>query len=141
MLYLTYFIDLPQYWHRHDDFEKILMHILKVELFYPPIDGISTRFRKFFNVRITICYEETLFFSRFFFSKPPYWISASTKLNSGDGFEKNTLENSGIPVSRRIANDSITFYNVGSSSENHGLLGVTGLKKSTIPKILKILIY
>ena len=42
------------------------MHILKAELFYPPVDDGPTRFRNFFDVKITIFYEQTLYFSLFF---------------------------------------------------------------------------
>ena len=132
--------------YRHDDFENFLIHILKKELFYPPMDGVLTRFRDFFNVKITICYEQTLFFSRLFFSKPPYQIPATTKLNSGDRFGKSTLEDRRILISRRIAHDSIIFYKVRNTKENLGHLGVNKLNQLPffrtsfiilIPKILK----
>ena len=105
----------------------ILMHILKVKLFYLSMDDVPTRFRNFFDNKITICYIGTLFFLRLFFSKPPYWIPASTKLNSGNGFEKSTPKNSRIPILRWNAHDLIIFYKVGNSKENHGLLGVNEL--------------
>ena len=47
----------PPYWHRHDDFENFLMHILKVEVFYPPMDNVPTRFWNISDVKITICYD------------------------------------------------------------------------------------
>ena len=42
------------------------------------------------------------YFWRLFF-KPPYRIPTLMKLNSRDVFEKSTLENSRIVISRRIA--------------------------------------
>ena len=55
------------YWHRHDDFENFLMYILKVERFYPPMGGVSTQFRKFFEIKITIFMNKRYFFRVFFF--------------------------------------------------------------------------
>ena len=43
------------------------MHVSKVQLFYPSWHGVRTRFRNFFDVKIAISYEETLFFRFFFF--------------------------------------------------------------------------
>ena len=67
------------------------------------------------------------YFIRVFFSKLPYLIPASTKLNSGNEFGKSTLENSRIPISRRCAHDSIIFYKAQISKENLGLLRVNRL--------------
>ena len=50
-----------------------------------------------------------------------------TKLNSGDGLKKSTLDNSRIPISRRIARNSIIFYKVRNLKDNLGLLGVNEL--------------
>ena len=59
----------PSYWHRHDDFENFLMHILKIELFYPPVDGVPTQLWNNVDVNITICDGQTLFFASFFRSR------------------------------------------------------------------------
>ena len=42
------------------------------------MDGVSTRFQNFFAVKITIYYEESLFF-RVFFSKPPSILVTDSK--------------------------------------------------------------
>ena len=67
LLHKSAIFDVFHRFCRHDDFENLLMNILKVELFYPPMDGVPTLFRNFFDVKIAICYEQTLLFSRFFF--------------------------------------------------------------------------
>ena len=44
----------------------LIVLILKVRIFYPPIDGAPARFRTFLDIKMTILYEETLYFPFFF---------------------------------------------------------------------------
>ena len=64
----------------------------------------DTNFRYIVKIKFYNCiqfYENHFYFFRIFFSKPPYWIPASTKLNCGDGFEKSILENSSLKIKAR----------------------------------------
>ena len=73
--------------------------------------------------------NERCFFRVVFFSKSQYCIPTSTKLNSGDGIWHSTLENSRTPIPKRIAHDSIVFYEVLNSKKNFELLSINVLNK------------
>ena len=113
-----------------DVFYRFAMHILKVDLFYRPVNSVPTWFQNFFDATIVIFMKKTFFLV--FFSRPPYWIPVPKKLNSGNGFGKSTRENSRISIPRRIVYDSIILYKVRNSKENLGLLGVNGLRPEII---------
>ena len=76
---------------------------------YPPVDGVPTRFQNFLDVKITIGYEQTIFFASFFRR------NSILALDS-----ERTHSKIGYPFQDELLMIQLFFYKVRNSKENFG---------------------